>query len=113
PVELAFFEVVLNESEMKPQLNWATFTETENLGFTLFRKFASVEEPSDWEEIRFVDGAGFSQERLDYSFVDYDVSIAGNYLYRLIQTDFDGTKTQVGEIEFLFEKPSRLSLSPN
>ncbi|TNE71316.1 T9SS type A sorting domain-containing protein [bacterium] len=113
PVELAFFEVVLNESEMKPQLNWATFTETENLGFTLYRKYASVDETSDWEEIRFVEGAGFSQEKLDYSFVDKDVSIAGNYLYRLIQTDFDGTKTQVGEIEFLFEKPSRLSLSPN
>jgi len=41
------------------------------------------------EEIAYVDGAGYSQVRLDYTVVDHN-PIQGTSYYRLKQTDYDG-----------------------
>src|SRR5690606_823002 len=84
PVELTAFNASVNINEVV--LDWTTATELNNLGFEIQRK--SVE--GEFETIGFVSGKGTTTEVNNYSFTDSKVD-AGNYSYRLMQKDFDGT----------------------
>ncbi len=83
PVELISFTA---ENKGKSvELNWVTASEKNN-------NFFLVERSSDMESfssIGTVQGAGNSNERLEYSFVDENPGTSINY-YRLKQTDYDG-----------------------
>ncbi|MBD3639058.1 MAG: T9SS type A sorting domain-containing protein [Crocinitomicaceae bacterium] len=85
PVELLFFEAILNESERKVDLHWATQTELDNDYFTVQRSTDGL----TWKDIMEVDGAGNSFSRIDYYEVDSDPAMGKSY-YRLKQTDFNG-----------------------
>ncbi len=67
-------------------LFWSTASETNNDYFTIERSSNGI----DYEFVAKVKGAGNSNQKLDYSFVDQYVSNDVKY-YRLRQTDFDGT----------------------
>ncbi len=67
-------------------LHWSTATEQNNERFTLYRSPDAM----SWQEIGRVPGAGTSQIRIDYQFVDGSPHVGTNY-YCLRQTDFDGT----------------------
>ncbi len=91
PVELTSFTASTDNNEVV--LSWQTATETNNSGFEVRR--SDNEEPGtdNWEKIGFVEGRGTSTQKNNYSFIDKNLE-AGNYSYRLVQIDFNGTRTE-------------------
>lgn len=66
-------------------LNWATASETNNDYFTVERS-SSLD---DFEAMGTLDGAGNSDLKQDYEYIDY-APIAGTAYYRIKQTDMNG-----------------------
>lgn len=86
PVELlSFTGEHMNDAN---QLNWTTAIETNNDYFTLERSL----DAENWETIAIIDGAGNSNQTIEYSYNDYSFERGINY-YRLKQTDYDATET--------------------
>ena len=83
PVELTSFSASVIGSSV--QLNWATASETNSMGFEIERA-----QNDHWQKIGFVDGKGTTTDIQKYSFTDQNV-VSGTYTYRLKQIDFDGT----------------------
>ncbi len=88
PVELSDFTAQLAQEQVL--LEWQTATEIHNRGFEVQRAEAA---DADFETLEFVTGAGNSQRALSYSEVDANVVPGNTYYYRLVQEDFDGTRT--------------------
>ena len=83
PIELLFFNAEAMED--KVLLTWATASEE---GFDYF----TVERSTDAQEFYAIDtipGNGFSESRIDYSYIDIS-PILGRSFYRLKAQDFDG-----------------------
>jgi len=83
PVELSSFTYYLNRNNVT--LNWSTATELNNSGFDVERKAAN----GQWSKVSFVQGKGTTHNVSNYSFTDKGLN-AGNYSYRLKQTDLNG-----------------------
>ena len=84
PVELAYFEANLNESN-HVDLNWQTLSERDNDHFEIYRS----KDGENWTLIHTELGAGNSQEALFYAAEDRDPINGVNY-YQLKQIDFNG-----------------------
>ena len=84
PIELLSFTG--EHTNNANQLKWITISETNNDYFTLERSI----DAENWETIAVLDGAGNSNQILEYAYNDYSFGNRINY-YRLKQTDFDGT----------------------
>ncbi|MCC6396165.1 MAG: T9SS type A sorting domain-containing protein [Bacteroidetes bacterium] len=71
-------------------LEWTTLSEVNNYGFTVQRR---REEDVEFEDLcdSFVPGHGTTIEARSYSFTDNTLPAAGDYVYRLKQSDLDGT----------------------
>lgn len=89
-------------------LNWATATETNNSFFTVERKSGNEK---NWTETGRVNGAGTTTLRQQYQFRDQVAP--GRYIYRLKQTDFDGTVSYSAEIEVDAAAPAEFALYQN
>lgn len=83
PITLDYFTADLEEG--KVVLNWRTLTESNNDYFTLEKSIDN----SPWETVAMADGAGTSNDPIQYRSVD-DYPYPGVSFYRLKQTDFDG-----------------------
>ena len=90
PIELVSFTA--NCNGRSSLIEWTTATERNNDYFSLERSDDAI----NFTEIARVAGAGNSIEPLDYSYTDYGIHGGDNY-YRLVQVDYDGTRT-VSEI---------------
>ncbi len=90
PIELVSFTAQCDGRSSL--VEWTTATEKNNDYFSLERSDDAV----NFIEIARVAGAGNSIEPLDYSYTDYGIHGGDNY-YRLVQVDYDGTRT-VSEI---------------
>ncbi len=108
PVELTSFRADVQDGEVI--LNWSTATETNNKGFYVERKGASL--IGNWEKIGFVSGSGTTTEPNSYTFTDNNVT-TGNYSYRLKQIDYDGSFEYSKEVEVEVSVPLEFSLSQN
>ncbi|GAB4134888.1 MAG: hypothetical protein Fur0041_08590 [Bacteroidia bacterium] len=84
PVELVSFDIEKNKNSA--QLIWTTASETNNDYFAVERS----ENGNAFEEIGSIDGAGNSNQILNYSYTDEHCSPGNTYYYRLKQTDFNG-----------------------
>ena len=84
PIELVYFEAENIEGHI--DLDWLTATETNNDFFTIERSL----DAENFKTIGIVRGAGNSNELLNYSFSDNDISNNSIFYYRLKQTDYDG-----------------------
>ena len=93
PVELTSFYAVAQNTGV--ELKWVTATETNNYGFEISRQ--RVSQPN-WENIGFVHGQGTTTEKQLYFFEDKNLN-TGNYKYRLVQIDFDGTRNVIAETD--------------
>lgn len=90
PVELSSFYGVLKNDNVV--LFWTTESEKENAGFEVEQSF----DGEHFSTIGMVNGAGDSEENLEYNFLDPGVrnrALNNTVYYRLAQIDFDGTKT--------------------
>lgn len=84
PIELISFK-----GKAYPNYNfitWVTATESNNDYFTIERSVDAV----NWEIIGIVDGAGNSNQTLNYIYDDYNFTENVVNYYRLKQTDYDG-----------------------
>ncbi len=91
PVELLSFEA--EELSQTVKLTWETASELNNDFFTLYRS----KDGENFEEITTIAGAGDSNKKLAYSFID-ERPFNGISYYRLAQTDFDGTYVEAGTV---------------
>ncbi len=118
PVELTSFTASANLNSVT--LEWSTATETNNMGFEIEKRVGN--RPSalgnlsggeaGWEKIGFVSGKGTTTDPQSYSFTD-EVLSPGLYIYRLKQTDFDGTFEYSNEIEVQITVPVNYTLHQN
>ena len=105
PVELAAFTATAEKNSVS--LNWQTATETNNYGFDVERKSASI-----WTKIGFIEGNGTTNAPRSYSFADNSAS--GKYSYRLKQIDRDGKFEYSKEVEVTaVAAPAVFALSQN
>lgn len=92
PVELISFTATVNSRDVL--LAWQTATETNNRGFEIERKNSGVSsQNSEWRKIGFVEGYGTTTQEKNYKYTDKDLE-QGEYSYKLVQLDFDGTRTE-------------------
>ncbi|MBL4625666.1 MAG: T9SS type A sorting domain-containing protein [Flavobacteriales bacterium] len=84
PVELLNFEVRPNGDEVAIQ--WTTATEINNSHFTVEKSL----DIKKWKEVIKVEGAGNSNQLIDYTETDVEL-LEGTSYYRLKQTNYDGT----------------------
>lgn len=106
PVELISFTALIENNSVV--LNWSTATELNNQGFHIERK----SELKDFETIGFIKGNGTTNEIMNYSFVDKNIS-SGNYFYRLKQIDLDGSFKYSNEINIKYNLPQKFVLEQN
>ena len=86
PIELTSFTATCDGRSAL--FEWTTATEKNNDYFSLERSDDAI----NFVEIARIAGAGNSIEPLSYSYTDYGVYGGDNY-YRLVQVDYDGTRT--------------------
>ncbi len=86
PIELTSFSATCDGRSS--HIMWTTATEKNNDYFSLERSDDAI----NFVEIARIAGAGNSIEPLSYSYTDYGVYGGDNY-YRLVQVDYDGTRT--------------------
>src|SRR5690606_24463115 len=84
PIVLDYFTAQTTPSN-SILVEWGTVSEKENDFFTLERSA----DGKTFEIITTVEGAGNSNQKLQYSFEDHRSSVGMNY-YRLKQTDYNG-----------------------
>jgi uncharacterized protein (DUF2249 family) len=98
PIELLSFDAAPNKNTI--DLTWATATETNNDFFTIEKS----KDGNKFEDVAKVDGAGNSNQVIEYSFTDKNPYNGLSY-YRLKQTDFNG--------DFSYSKTVAVNLNPN
>ena len=86
PIELTSFTATCDGRSAL--VEWTTATERNNDYFSLERSDDAI----NFTEVARVAGAGNSIEPLNYSYNDYGIHGGDNY-YRLVQVDYDGTRT--------------------
>lgn len=84
PIELMYFTGERKDNNVL--LKWQTLSEIENDYFTVERTVNG----SDFSIVGFVDGAGTSNEPLDYQLTDFESPDEATIYYRLKQTDYNG-----------------------
>lgn len=107
PVELNSFSA--EREGDKVILRWSTTTETNNYGFELFRTNLAGNKKT---QIAFIKGAGTSQDANNYSFTE-NITASGNYLYSLVQKDYDGTEREIASKEIAVNTSMKYQLGQN
>jgi len=110
PVELVSFNAEMVDGNVV--LNWSTATETNNNGFEIEKASSSTTPLQEWKNVGIVSGTGTTTERTFYSYTEKNEK-SGTYLYRLKQTDFDGTFSYSNEIEVEVSAPRDFALYQN
>lgn len=91
PVPVEMTGISVNCSKGKPNITWYTASETNNHYFTVERS----EDGASFEPVAHINGAGNSNSPIMYQYID-EQPLPSTAYYRLLQTDFDGTTTEIG-----------------
>lgn len=99
PVELAFLDFRVRQEGV--ELNWATHSETNHLGFKISRSTDGLiySEIATYQQDKSLLSEGNSNSTKYYSWTDKNISPLYDYYYRLISVDVDGS---VQEFEPVF-----------
>jgi hypothetical protein len=95
PVELNTFSAVYSNGSIR--LEWMTQTETDNMGFDIYRSDTATGAYIKLTS-RLIQGAGSSQASHSYSYIDQNISGGHTYYYKLADVRFDGAVTLHGPI---------------
>ena len=107
PVELVKFNV--KAEGCGANLTWSTASEINNDFFAVEYSY----DGANWKEIYKVKGAGNSSKIIDYSFDDLNCSHNRLVYYRIVQTDFDGTKSRSNVKSLNLYQPYTMKMYPN
>ncbi len=110
PVELSSFAAECLKGTVR--LEWRTQSETENLGFHVFR---STNAKDGYQQIttNMITGAGTSSSIHDYLFEDRNITANQTYYYKLADVDFRGRMQLHGPIMITASAPSEYTLAQN
>lgn len=110
PVELTSFTAECQQGIVR--LEWRTQSETENLGFHIFR---STTVDGDYQQISasIITGAGTSSSANAYVFEDSNISVNQTYYYKLADVDFRGRMQLHGPIMIAASAPTGYTLEQN
>jgi hypothetical protein len=111
PVELALFSAKSEAGYVL--LRWSTFSESDNLGFHLYRSTSR-----DSARVRLndnlIDGSLTSQVHHEYQYRDASVEVDKTYFYWLTDVSVKGVETMHGPVAVQTEqKPIAYTLEPN
>lgn len=88
PVEFLSFDADYRASDRSGVLTWSTVKEWENSHFEIER---AVNDTQSWETLGRVEGSGYSDTPITYSYKDENLPASGCYVfYRLRQVDLSG-----------------------
>ncbi len=87
PIRLLSFRAQISTDAVV--LDWQTATETNNDFFSIERSYNA----KDFEELGIVSGAGNSNTKQYYKYLDKSANLQNTIYYRLKQTDYDGKYT--------------------
>lgn len=107
PVELIKFDI--KAKGCGANLTWSTASEINNDFFVVEYSY----DGANWEEIDKVKGAGNSTKIINYSFDDLNCSHNRLVYYRIVQTDFDGTKSLSNVKSLNLYQPYTMKMYPN
>ncbi len=109
PVELASFTAEPRSAFVR--LEWTTRTETNNLGFHVWRTSA---DRAAYQQVTesLVPGAGTTSETHEYDYLDQTVRPGTTYFYKLADVDVQGNQTFHGPVSVTVT-PVRLALLGN
>ncbi len=109
PVELSSFSATFVNNTVR--LEWTTQSETENLGFHIFR---SESENGNYNRITqsMIPGAGTSQSVHRYQYIDESIQTGKTYYYKLADVNYNGILTMHGPITVL-TAPKNYELGQN
>jgi len=110
PVELSSFTAVNNQGVIK--LEWRTQSETENLGFLMYRSEAK---DGVYQQISegMIPGAGTTATAHAYLFEDHNTTANQIYYYKLADVDYNGRLRMHGPVEVMASAPSEYLLEQN
>jgi hypothetical protein len=108
PLPVTLIDFTVTKQNDDALLKWTTTMEENNKGFEIQRST----DVANWKVIGFVPGAGNSQIRNDYHYLDQNLS-AGTYYYRLRQVDLDGHSQFSKVVEITFTGSMVLELKQN
>ena len=106
PINLLTFEgKLLSGIDDIVKLKWETATEQNNDFFTLSRSIDGI----IWENIASISGAGNSNEKTHYQYIDRSVPKKSkeHIYYKLSQTDFNGQSEQFPPIAIILNKKTK------
>ncbi len=106
PIELIEFEATYL-GDKRILLSWKTASENNNDYYTIQRSDDGIR----WEDIKNIPSIGNSVEIQNYSTEDH-INRGGTFYYKLIQTDFDGSRETV-DIVSLQVDLDEISIYPN
>jgi hypothetical protein len=107
PIDLISFTADLDNSDV--YVDWTVASQTNNDYFNVQRSIDGY----DWEDIATIEGAGNSNQMMDYTYIDTDPYMGVSY-YRLKQTDYDGNFEIFDPVAVLYEvNIVGLLISPN
>ncbi len=107
PIDLVSFTADLDNSDV--YVDWTVASQTNNDYFNVQRSIDGY----DWEDIATIEGAGNSNQMMDYTYIDTDPYMGVSY-YRLKQTDYDGNFEIFDPVAVLYEvNIVGLLISPN
>jgi hypothetical protein len=107
-VELVDFNVQFVKDLLEVKVNWATASETDNLGFHVYR---SHSDEGEYEKIN--EKIIPSTKEGEYTFVDKSIEVGRTYYYKLIDVDIRGNEKEHGPIMVQIPRPEKYALSQN
>jgi len=109
PVELIDFRTSFNERRQAVDISWTTASELNNSHYEIYR----LNRDFEMELIESIDGAGTTNQEVNYYFSDEYPNEGENY-YLLFQEDLDGTRNALGmEVIKLASKSMEVEIYPN
>ena len=106
PVE--FVDVNAKHADNEIIVSWSTASEINNDYFTIEKST----DGNNFYEIATIEGQGFSNELINYSYIDTEAKNGSNY-YRIKQTDYDGKMDYSELINVNITKENNYLIYPN
>jgi hypothetical protein len=111
PVELSSF-TALNFNETTVSVQWVSQSETELLGYNVFRNTSADINTSSLLNSRIIAATNSSQEHT-YSLLDNELTTDNTYFYWLESVDMDGSSTLHGPVTLFFSISDPETPNPN